>query len=983
TSRRPVAGEQLVIRVGLNAGEALRDEADYFGTPVVVARRLCDRADGGQILCSELVAGLLAGRAGFEFEPLGPLELKGVPHPVATLEVHYAADGLPSLLPRLPFVGRDGPQARLLALISEAGAGRGGLAFVVGEPGIGKTRLVEELAEHGRRDGFTVVWGHCLDGDWSPPYAPFAEALEAATALGEPDELAIDLGTGGSALAQLLPGLRERLADLPVAIPVQPDEERFRLHDAMAQFLIARSRRAPLLVCVDDLHWADHSTVAMLRHVVRFAPANRLLVVGTYRDGEVGPGHPLHDALGDLRREVEFERLRLEGLEAKAVAELLEAMPEHDVLRSVAAAIASETDGNPFFIKELLRHLVEEGRLVQGGDGGWTPDRPVAELGIPDGVREVIDRRLARLSGEANKLLSAASVFEAEIRLGVVAAVAALDEDTALDALDEALDAQLVEPAGGVDVYAFTHALIRHTLAGALSPSRRARLHLRAAEALLAESGSGQSPARAGEIASQFHRAAGLAGADRGVEPALAAADHAGANGATDDAARFLRVALDLLPAADGRRSRLLARLALALAWALRFDEAVMVAEEAAAAIAAAEGPDAAVGFLADATFTCGQAGGQAQAWALATRGLGYHTTRRDVAWALLVSFDDERRAAADDELPGVPLETPDRLESARILRAANIDPLAPAALEAPSRCRAELLDSGNLALQIMNNGRFTEALVGLRKEAETALRRGQLFRASRCLAFGAICSAVLGFPDEGRRALAEARVLADRIGRPNAVELYGKENLAVFWDEGVDEITSVVGGLLAADPPPLRWARGFFHAWVARLAAYRGDTDEALEQLGRLVAWIERAPAWASGLSCMANHGVEVLWVLGRTEHLDRLEAVIRHKLVEPDWRGPGVDARLSMARLCILTARHSEAPAWFASARQVLGEQGARPLLAIVDLDEARLHVLAEGPAERERARPLLDSARAEFEALGMTGWLGRAEEVRSLLD
>src|SRR5581483_9059825 len=639
--------------------------------------------------------------------------------------------------------------ARLAGLLADAGAGRGGLAFVVGEPGIGKTRLVEKLAETAHGDGFAVVWGHCLDGDWSPPYAPFAEALESLTAPAPPEELAPDLGTGGPALAQLLPALRERLPDLPVASPVQPDEERFRLHDAMAQFLIARSRRAPLLVCLDDLHWADHSTVAMLRHVARFTPANRLLVMGTYRDGEVGPNHPLHDALGGLRRDVEFERLRLEGLAATAVAELLEAMPEHDVLRSVAVAIATETDGNPFFIKELLRHLVEEGRLVQGGDGAWTAERPVEELGIPEGVREVIDRRLARLSADANKLLSAASVFEGEIRLGVVAAVAGLDEDTALDALDEALEAQLVEPAGGIDVYGFTHALIRHTLADGLSPSRRARLHLRAAETLLAESGAVPSPARAGEIASQFHRAAGLAGAEQGVEPALAAADHAEATGATDDAARFLRVALDLLPGGDDRRPRLLARLGLALAWALRFDDAVAVAGEAADHIATAEGPDAAVGYLAQAAFTCGQAGGQVQAWALATRGLEYRTTRRDEAWALLVSFEDERRAAADTEHPGVPQETPDRLESARILRAARLDPMAPAALVAPSRSRAELLEAVNLPLQIMNCGRFAEALTGLRQEADSALRRGQLYRAARCLSFAALCSAMLGFPEE------------------------------------------------------------------------------------------------------------------------------------------------------------------------------------------------------------------------------------------
>jgi class 3 adenylate cyclase len=384
-SRRPVAGERLTIRVGLNAGEAFRDEADFFGTPVVVARRLCDQADAGQILCSELVAGLLAGRAGFGFVPLGPLELKGVPQPVAALEVAYDVDAVPGLVARLPFVGRQSELARLVGLLGEAAAGRGGLVFVAGEPGIGKTRLTEELAEAAAADGFSVLWGHCLDGDWAPPYAPFAEVVEALAGGLVPEELHADLGPGGPALAQLLPALRQRVPDLPDAAPVQPDEERFRLLDAMAQFLAARARRAPVLLCLDDLHWADGSTVAMLRHVVRSSPGHRLLVVGTYRDAEVGAGHPLHEAMGSLRRELEFERIKLEGLEAKAVVELLEALADHDVLGSVAAAIASETDGNPFFIREVLRHLLEEGRFIRGPTGGGCRTVPWPTSAFPKG----------------------------------------------------------------------------------------------------------------------------------------------------------------------------------------------------------------------------------------------------------------------------------------------------------------------------------------------------------------------------------------------------------------------------------------------------------------------------------------------------------------------------------------------------------------------------------------------------------------------
>src|SRR5205823_14764065 len=167
------------------------------------------------------------------------------------------------------------------------------------------------------------------------------------------------------------------------------------------------------------------------------------------------------------------------------------------------------------------------------------------------------------------------------------------------------------------------------------------------------------------------------------------------------------------------------------------------------------------------------------------------------------------------------------------------------------------------------------------------------------------------------------------------------------------------------------RWALGYFHAWSARLAAYYGDAGEAIDQLGRLVAWVERAPAWTGGLSIITSYCAEVLWLLDRTDGAARVEAVVR-QLLEADFRGPANDARLSMARVCALTGRPDEARSWFAAARVVLTEQGARPLLAIVDFDEARLEAAAPAPDGPKRARSLLDAARAQFEALAMAGWI-----------
>jgi class 3 adenylate cyclase/GAF domain-containing protein len=602
-ARRLLHGERLAIRVGLNAGEAMKEAADYFGLPVVVARRLCDRAEAGQILCTDVVAGLLAGRLGFAFEGLGQLELKGVPHPVTAFEVGYEVQAAQSVASRMPFVGRQAEMRFLGERLAEAAAGRGGLVMVVGEPGIGKTRLAEELTEVARRGGWLALWGRCFEGDWSPPYAPFVEALEADVAA-RPDEWRAAPSPWAAPVARLVPKVRDVLPDVPEAAPLQADEERFRLLDSVAQLLVARSAQAPVLICLDDLQWADRGTIAMLRHVTRIARRHRILVLGTYRDVEVDRSHPLTDTLRALRREAEYQDVKLAGLAPGGTAELLAALGGHDVPEKVGAAWARETEGNPFFIRELLMHFVEVGKLFRDQDGRWTTERPLRDLGIPPGVKDVVARRLSRLSEAANKILAVAAAFEGPFSFDLVARVSGVAEDEGLDALDEALAAQVVHPTDVADTYVFANTLIRQTVYGELSSSRQVRLHRRVAEALEAAH-SWPTPAQSGEIAAQYQRSAGLPGAERGADFAVAAATHAETTGAHDDAARFLRTALELLPDGDNRRPRLLGRLGIALTWAATFDEAVAAAAEAGKAIAATEGEEAAADYLSQAMSSC------------------------------------------------------------------------------------------------------------------------------------------------------------------------------------------------------------------------------------------------------------------------------------------------------------------------------------------------------------------------------------------
>ncbi|MGH8972822.1 MAG: hypothetical protein ACRD0C_06415, partial [Acidimicrobiia bacterium] len=386
--------------------------------------------------------------------------------------------------------------------------------------------------------------------------------------------------------------------------------------------------------------------------------------------------------------------------------------------------------------------------------------------------------------------------------------------------------------------------------------------------------------------------------------------------------------------------------------------------------------------YLSDAAYTCALAGGQTQAWPLAARGLAHAGEQRDVAWARLMSFDHERRAAEHPDHPGIPFETPERVEAARILRDAHLDPLGPSPMEAVFESRVEALSSSNLAVLFYWAGEYTGTLARLEPQAEQALAQGQLARAARCFAFMGICHTAVGALEEARRSIEEAQALAGRVGQPNFTVLQAQEVLTVATDDGLDDLAAILAPLTTANIPALAWALGFMYAELARISARLRQDPTALRYLGLLAPWLERAPAWTGGLPVMASHAAEVLWQLERLDHADVVEYSVREKVVRPDFRTPMVDGRLTLARLCALQGRYNEARRWFGEARRVVTQQGSRPLLAIVDYDEALMYARRSEPGDSEWARPLLDAARAQFETIGMTGWLRRAEELEARL-
>ncbi len=987
-ARRPTAGECLAIRVGLNVGEALRDETDYFGTPVVVAKRLCDRAQPGQILCSSVVSHLLAGRQAFTFRDLGQIDLKGLSAPTATCEVRYDAGDPSALLTRMPFAGRSAEVTRLQQALAATRAGTGRLVMLAGEPGIGKTRTLEEIAAHARDESGTVLWGRCFEGDWAPPFGPFAEAIANYSRTADADQLRADLSYGAAPLARLVPALRQVLPDIPEPAALQADEERFRLLDAVMQFLIALAARAPVLLVLDDLHWADKGTIAMLRHVARFAPQQRILVLGAYRDVDLDRQHPLADALSALHRETTFDRIPLKGLASNEIGALLAIVADQPVPVELINAISSETDGNPFFIREVLLHLVEEGKIFHELEG-WSTTLSIADMGIPESVRQVIGRRLSRLSANTNRLLGVAAACNGGFRFSIVAPVAGLDEAPALDAVDEALHAQVLRPGSEPDTYDFTHAIIRHTLYTELSPSRQVRLHRQIAE-MMERVYAQRVAEHAGEIAYQYARSAVLPGAERGVVHALAAADRAEAAYAHDEFVIHLRTALELLPPDDAQRGRVLSRMGIALAWALNPDAALTTIREAGEHLAATEGHIAAADYLGRAAVLLMAAGFSRAASAVAQHGLTYVGTRRDDTWVRLQVFDIIRRETREPDYTGIVIDTPERREvaaAAAPLRAAfttwEHDFLWITGFLG-GHSRREVLDRSiqfpDDPTEATNSaGEFRRCVPLWEAWATRSEREGRITDAALYNAYLSRCHNALGEFDAAQAAYARGRALTARLTLP-AVPMINlaaaQEEMQRARGERLEHGIRHIQTLMEQPAVENAWALVLIRAVAAHRYADRGRTDDALQLLALQLAPIERAPGWAPNYTMVVCDAAEVLWRLQRTDHIEIIERSLREKIIAPDFRYPMRDGRHALAQLCALQRRYDEAAEWFAAARCVLDEQGTRPLRAIVDYDEAQMYRRRAAPGDHERAQGLLAAAREQFQALGMTGWVQRTE-------
>jgi class 3 adenylate cyclase len=544
------------VRMGLHVGSATVRDGDYFSPDVNRAARLMSAAHGGQIVCSSTVSDQVTER--FTLVDLGEHQLRDLESPLHVFQV--TAPGLSSVFPPLrsleghsvnphvttfvgrirrppwlvatddpaPLVGRDDDVA---ALLQSWGRAVGGARVVVldGEAGAGKTRLLGEFAGLVNEAGGSVLAGRCNERVGAP-YLPFVEALRQYARGVAPREREAALGPFAADLALLLPELSaERFGSAS-----DGDAEPQRLYDAVAGAVTAAARNGtgPLVVVIDDLHWASDATCAMLEHVVQRTADEPVLFVLALRRDELARSLPVSALLASVSRGYVLDALSLAGLERADVDLLLEAAcAERDLLerRQLAGALLARTDGNAFFLTELIR-------VVAGSD------EPSALEQVPETVQAVIGVRVAELPAEVADTLVVASVIGPEFSPVVLAGARGLDRRTALQHLAIAEEHALVTASSGQ--YRFVHALIRNAIYADLPEIRRSLLHADVAEAVEAEAGA-RVAEHYEEIADHLRLAGAACDPAKAVEVALLAGRHALAQHAAAEAEGWLTIALD------------------------------------------------------------------------------------------------------------------------------------------------------------------------------------------------------------------------------------------------------------------------------------------------------------------------------------------------------------------------------------------------------------------------------------------------------
>lgn len=559
----------LRVRMGIHTGPAQTRDGDYISSLTLVrVQRIMSAGHGGQTLLSSAAAETARAQLPetVTLRELGAFKLRGLQQPELLFQI--IAPDLPSEFPlvraveltnsreavspleqlvRDTMVGRSGEFAQLQQQWQLAEQGRAHLVLLSGEPGVGKTRLAAELIQAVQSRGAPALRGGCYEYEATTPYLPFVEALRDWVHNTSAEQLREILGDTAAEIAKLAPEIETKLGALSASPPLSLNEERLRLFDHVARVL--RNIAAPrgLVLFLDDLHWADQGTIHLLHYLLRHLRGDRVLLLGAYRQVELDRAHPLAAALIDWNREHLATRIFLSRLSRADTGALVAALfGQESISDEFVQSLFRETEGNPFFIEEVVKALIEQGQIYR--ENNQWQRRQIAELAIPQSVKEAIGRRLSRLTENCLDALRTAAALGKIFPFVELRAVVATNEDQLLDALDEANAAQLVR-ADANDAFAFTHDKIREVLYEELNPIRRRRLHQRIGEGL-----EKLYPAPNGHISDLAYHFTQSGDLGKSLDYSVRAAQNAERVFAHDDALKFYqqaREAADTLQRAD------------------------------------------------------------------------------------------------------------------------------------------------------------------------------------------------------------------------------------------------------------------------------------------------------------------------------------------------------------------------------------------------------------------------------------------------
>jgi tetratricopeptide (TPR) repeat protein len=807
----------------------------------------------------------------------------------------------------------------------------------------------------------------------------------------EPESLMEVMNQGAADIAQVVPEIRERLPMLPPPIFLEPEQARFRLFDSITTFLKKAGQTRPIVLILDDLHWADKPSLLLLEFLARELRDARLLVVGCYRNIEVGRQHPLAQTLGELARHGLSNRILLAGLTQENVAHFIEMTTGCEPSEKLVAAVHKDTEGNPFFVNEVVRLLASEGRLE--------PSEESASIGIriPEGVREVIGRRLDHLSKDCNRILSIASVVGREFSIDILEPLCDFSCDRLLEVLEEAATTHVInEVPRLIGNYTFSHALIRETLYDELSIARRVRLHRRIGEISESLYGNNLEPHLA-ELAYHFFQAAPSGDIEKAIQYANKAAERATNLLAYEEAvAHYERAlqALDLTEQMDEeRRCELLLALGeaqtkagdtakarenfrLAADVAREFNGSVHLAR-AALGLGAGAVMGTRYGTVDDLQVSLLQ-----EALSVLGEGDSALHIRLLAQLALALYYSQERRAQLSQEAVAMARRVNDRAALQAALYSRSIALEGFKAAEERLAVATEIIEIaeqlGNKEVALRGHYRRLRDLVELGdiaaidKEIETYARLAEELRQPRYLwlapFYKSTRAMIEGRFDECERLVKESLAIGQRTQDPNAVIFFHTQMVTLRGLQGrSDEVEPSVKGFVEKYP--------LITAWRATLAKIYYDMDrrsEVLTEFERLATSnftdLPRDGAYVTALALLAQSCAFIGDCRRAVTLYDLLRPFGGHNIAIGSaavFYGP-VSRFLGL--LAGTMSMWSEAVGHFEDALKMSARMGGRPFEAYTQVEYANMLVGRGHPGDREKSLTLLDQAFSTASELGM---------------